>query len=183
MLEPVQALLLIDLQLGSLAAVPEAPRLLDRAGDLLTRARQAGALVLHVQNDGAPGTPDAPGEPGWDLHFTVEPGARETTFRKLQDDSFADTPLSDLLAAHDVKSVALCGLMSEMCVSATARTALARGLRVVLPHDAHTTTGIPATATTPAVSAEVVSRVAEWALGDELEQVERAAEVRFSYLR
>jgi hypothetical protein len=33
-----------------------------------------------------------------------------------------------------------------MCVAATARTALARGFRVVLPHDGHATYDIPATA-------------------------------------
>jgi nicotinamidase-related amidase len=179
-MEPVEALLIIDLQKGSIAAVPEPARLLDRAADLLAKARAADVLIVHVQNDGTPATADAPGTPDWELHFTVEPGDRELVIRKLQDDSFAGTPLTDVLAARNVQSLAICGLFSEMCVSATARTALARGLRVVLPHDAHTTTGIPATATTPAIPAETVSRVAEWALGDELEQVEHAAEVRFS---
>ncbi|GAA3547408.1 isochorismatase family protein [Kribbella ginsengisoli] len=177
-MQSVQALLIIDLQLGSLAAVPESERLLERVGELLAKARAAGVLIVHVQNDGAPGTADAPGGPGWELHFGVEPG--ESIIRKLRDDSFAGTPLAKLLAAHDVQAVAICGLMSEMCVSATARTALARGLRVVLPHDAHSTTGIPATAVTPAISAETVSRVAEWALGDELELVEHAGELSFS---
>jgi streptothricin hydrolase len=53
-----------------------------------------------------------------------------------------------------------------MCVSATARTALALGLEIALPHDAHATYDIPAA---PGISAMVpagmVSRVAEWALG------------------
>jgi streptothricin hydrolase len=34
--------------------------------------------------------------------------------------------------------------MSEMCVSATARSALQRGIAVVLAHDAHATYDIPA---------------------------------------
>jgi nicotinamidase-related amidase len=180
--EPVDALLIIDLQEGSIAAVPDSARLLDRAGELLAKARAAGALVVHVQNDGAPGTADEPGGPGWDLHFTVAPGDHEVAIRKLRDDSFAGTPLTELLATHEVQALAICGLMSEMCVSATARTALARGLRVVLPHDAHSTTGIPATPTAPAISAETVSRVAEWALGDELELVQHAAEIEFATL-
>ncbi|MEV6412578.1 isochorismatase family protein [Kribbella sp. NPDC051718] len=177
-MQPVQALLIIDVQLGSLAVVPESARLLERVGELLAKARAAGVLIVHVQNDGVQATADAPGTPGWELHFGVEAG--EPVVRKLQDDSFAGTPLAELLAAHEVQAVAVCGLMSEMCVSATARTALARGLRVVLPHDAHSTTGIPATAAAPAISAETVSRVADWALGDELEAVEHASEVSFS---
>jgi len=185
MVEPVQALLIIDLQEGGVSgdsAVPEAKRLIDRAGHLLDEARAAGALIVHVQNDGRPGTPDEPGTPGWELHLPVEPSDREVVIRKLRDDSFAGTPLADLLAEHGVRSLAICGLMSEMCVSATARTALARGFRVVLPHDAHTTTGIPATATSAAITPETVARVAEWALGDELDLVEEATEVRFSCL-
>ena len=182
MVEPVDALLIIDIQQGGVAgdtAVPEAARLLDRAGHLLDEARAANALIVHIQNDGEPGSPDEPGTPGWELHFPVKASGREVVIRKPQDDSFANTPLADLLAAHDVHSLALCGLMSEMCVSATARTALARDYRVVLPHDAHTTTGIPATATSPAIPPETVSRVAEWALGNDLEVVEHASEVVF----
>jgi nicotinamidase-related amidase len=172
----VEALLVIDMQLGSLEAVPDADRLIEAVDVLLGKARAAGALVVHVQNDGAAGLADAPGTPGWELRLPVEPG--EVVIRKLQDDAFAGTPLSELLAERDVQSLAICGLMSEMCVSATARTALARDFRVVLPHDAHATTGIPA-GVSEAIPASVVSRVAEWALGSDLEVVQHADELQF----
>lgn len=42
--------------------------------------------------------------------------------------------LTDLLTTRGVTRLVLAGLLSEMCVSATARGALARGLQVVLPH-------------------------------------------------
>lgn len=174
----VDALLVIDVQVGSLEAVPEAERLVGRVGVLLGKARAAGALVVHVQNDGAAGLADAPGTPGWELQFPVKAG--EVVVRKLQDDAFAGTPLAEVLAEWGVGAVAICGLMSEMCVSATARTALARELRVVLAQDAHATTGIPAVpGVREAVSAEVVSRVAEWALGDGLELVPTVDDVGF----
>lgn len=68
-----------------------------------------------------------------------------------------------------------------MCILATARTALDRGYRVVLPHDAHSTYDIPAMPEIgDVVPAAAVSRVAEWALGDEIEIVARAADVRFT---
>jgi nicotinamidase-related amidase len=68
--------------------------------------------------------------------------------------------------------------MSEMCVSATARTALRLGFGVVLPHDAHATYDIAAAADiSDVVPAAIVSRVAEWALGDEIDIVARAAGV------
>lgn len=78
------------------------------------------------------------------------------------------------------KAYAVCGVMSEMCVSATARTAPARGYRVVLPRDAYATYDAPpAEGIRDAVLAATVSRVAEWALGGEAEIVAPAVEVPF----
>jgi streptothricin hydrolase len=67
-----------------------------------------------------------------------------------------------------------------MCVSATARSALDRGLAVVLPHDAHSTHGIPVLpGIAPAVPAAMVARVAEWALGDQIELPATGRDVLF----
>ncbi|MFD5393626.1 isochorismatase family protein [Streptomyces sp. NPDC127097] len=184
---PVEALLLVDLQTGFVAgdeAVPDAARVLDRSRELLSRARAAGALVVHLQNDGEPGTIDEPHTPGWELHLPVAAGPRETVIRKTQDDGFAGTGLGALLDDAGVESLALCGVLSEMCVSATARTALARDFRVVLPHDAHATYDIPAApGISERVPAALSSRAAEWALGDEIEIVARTAEVTFTAAR
>jgi nicotinamidase-related amidase len=76
--------------------------------------------------------------------------------------------------------VVLCGVQSEMCVGATARSALARGLRAVLPHDAHGTYDIPAVVgLAELVPAHHLARVAEWALGDEVEIITHARDVEF----
>ncbi|WP_052230568.1 cysteine hydrolase family protein [Streptomyces sp. CT34] len=184
LIRPVQALLVVDVQSAFVSggeAVPDAARVLDRTRDLLSRARAAGALVVHLQNDGAPGTVDEPHTPGWELHLPVAPGPRETVVRKTDDDGFEDTRLDELLTGAGVRELVLCGVLSEMCVSATARTALRRGYRVVLPHDAHATYDIPAApGISEAVLAAMSSRAAEWALGDEVEIVARAADVPFA---
>lgn len=181
---PVEALLMIDIQSGHVfgtGAVPDAARLVEHAADLLDRARASGALVVHVQNDGPVGKVDEPGTPGWELHLSVEPSATEVVIRKTNDSAFAGTALADLLEERSVRSMALCGVMSEMCVSATARAALSLGFRVVLPHDAHATTDIPAA---PGISdlipAATASRVAEWALGNEIEVIPRSDDVPFA---
>ncbi|WP_460652758.1 cysteine hydrolase family protein [Kribbella endophytica] len=180
--EPVDALVIIDVQAGHVGgahAVPDAAELVETVSGLLATARGSGALVVHVQNDGDAGQVDAPGTAGWELHFPPVPG--ETVIRKEYDDAFRETSLGELLTASAVKSLVVCGLMSEMCVSATARTALDRGYRVVLPHDAHGTTGVPAVpGLGEAIPAAVVSRVAEWALGDQIEIVEHANAVTFT---
>ncbi|MEU1490688.1 cysteine hydrolase family protein [Streptomyces sp. NPDC005776] len=181
---PAQALLVVDVQKAGVTgdrAVPGAAALLERTADLLTRARRSGALVVHLQNDGAPGTGDEPHSPGWALHLPVEAGPTECVIRKTRDDGFAGTPLGALLAGAGVESVAVCGVMSEMCVQATARTALALGYRVVLPHDAHATQDIPAApGISASVPAAVVSRVAAWAISGDAEVTARASDVTFA---
>ena len=183
-IRPVQALLIVDVQSAFVSgadAVPDAARVLDRTHDLLARARAAGALVVHLQNDGGAGTVDEPGTAGWELHLPVTPGPREHVVRKTEDDGFFDTPLDALLDDAGVTELTVCGVLSEMCVAATARAALERGHRVVLPHDAHATYDIPAA---PGISDTVPhamsSRAAEWALGDEVEIVPHAAAVPFT---
>lgn len=175
------ALVVVDVQTGLVSGpggVPAAATLLPAVDDLLARARAAGALVVHLQNDGAAGSDDEPGTPGWELH--LPPRAGEPVIRKTADDGFLDTGLGRLLEERGARTLAIVGVMSEMCVSATARTALRRGFGVVLPHDAHATQNIPATpGISDAVPAAVVSRVAEWALGDRATVVPSVADVTF----
>ncbi|MEU1126608.1 isochorismatase family protein [Streptomyces sp. NPDC005899] len=181
---PAEALVVVDVQTAFVTgsgALPGAARLLDRTADLITRARQAGALVVHVQNDGPAGSGDEPHTPGWALHHPVRDGVMETVVRKTHDDGFQGTPLHDLLSTAGVRSIAVCGLMSEMCVQATARTALALGYRVALPHDGHATHDIPAEpGVSEAVPAATVSRVAAWALSGDADVTIAAADVGFT---
>lgn len=128
--------------------------------DVLERARRAGALVVHLQNDGAAGAIEEPGAPGWRLHLPVLSGPNEIVIRKTGDDGFAGTGLADLLEQRNVDAVVVCGLLSEMCVSATARAGLSHGYRVLVPHDAHATYDIPqARSIGEALPAATVSRV------------------------
>jgi len=166
MMTPVTALLLIDAQQGLLdgaAAIPDAAAVLGRLVGLLAAARSAGTLIIHLQNDGAAGSLDEPGTPGWCIHDQVAPGPGEVVLRKTRDDGFDGTALEDVLAREGVTRIAVAGLLSEMCVSATVRGALVRGLQVVLVHDAHATYNLDD------IPASIVARVAEHALGDEVE--------------
>jgi nicotinamidase-related amidase len=172
---PAQALVIVDAQTGFLKgekAVAEAAQLGTRLGDLLARARRAGALIIHLQNDGVDGAVDEPGQPGWQLY--LPPAEHEEVIRKSRDDGFAGTSLGQLLESHKVHRIVIGGLLSEMCVSATARTALSLGFQVVLPHDAHGTYDVDG------IPASVVARVAEHALGDGIELADSSAEVRFT---
>jgi nicotinamidase-related amidase len=101
--------------------------------------------------------------------------------RKPRDDGFDATPLGEVLVAAGVRSLAICGVMSEMCVRATATTALARGYRVLLPYDAHGTYDIPAVpGVSEAIPAHIASRVAAWSLGDQPETTVPTESVTFT---
>lgn len=89
--------------------------------------------------------------------------------RKTGDDGFDGTDLTEILTRNRVSRIAVAGLLSEMCVSATIRDALARKLEVVLIRDAHATYHLED------ISASIVSRVAEHALGDKIELTETAS--------
>lgn len=168
--------MLIDVQRGFVeggSAVPDATGLVARLTILLHCARRAGALVVHLQNNGSAGQPDEPGTDTWQLALGVMEDDQEVVVSKQEDDGFAGTPLGDLLAAWGVTRLVVAGLTSEMCVSATARSALARGLEVVLPRDAHGTYDLDD------IPAQVVARVAEHALGDQVELPSAADQVGF----
>jgi nicotinamidase-related amidase len=169
---PVSALLVIDAQMNLLdgpSAVPSAPKTIAHIAELLAAARKAGALVVHLQNDGQPAAPDDPDSPGWAIHPAAEPRSNEPLLRKSGDDGFEGTDLETLLRQADVRRLAAAGLLSEMCVSATIRAAFARGFEVVLVRDAHATYDLQE------IPADVVSRVAEHALGDQLELFDSSA--------
>jgi hypothetical protein len=69
--DPVECLVVVDMQAGFVTgahALPGADGLVAAVDSLLTRARAAGTLVIHLRNAGGVGAPDEPGTPTWELH-------------------------------------------------------------------------------------------------------------------
>ncbi|WP_115088841.1 isochorismatase family protein [Pandoraea pulmonicola] len=176
----VDALLVVDMQVGFVSgadAVPGHVSLLAAITTLLDKARAARVPVIFLQNDGEPGTVDHPSQPGWTLYFTAR--AEDHIVRKAQDNGFDGTSLDPVLKTHGVRSLAICGVLSEMCVAATARAALEHGYDVVIPHDAHATYDVPAGPGSEPVPAAMAARAAEWSLGDEIRICASASDVQF----
>lgn len=134
-------LILVDVQRDMLEgedAVAGAAELQETLRSLLEAARDAGAPIVHVKNDGRPGDPDEPGTPGWELVFRPLPG--EPIVRKDAPNTFESNPaLADVLRAMGVDALVVAGFQSEHCVQATAVGALERGFDVVVPAGAHAT--------------------------------------------
>lgn len=179
--KPADALLVIDVQnafVQGSEAVPGHVTLLSMVEVLLDSARPAWAPVIFLQNDGPAGALDEPFQAGWKLYFPPQSG--EVVIRKTNDDGFDDTDLDAILTALGVHDLAICGMLSEMCVAATARAALRHGYGVLLPHDAHATYDVPAGPGSQGVPAAMAARAAEWSLGDEVRICASARDVRFA---
>jgi nicotinamidase-related amidase len=173
------AVLVVDAQRALVEgehAVADADGLLDRIGALLDRARDSDIPVLHLQDNGLEDKLITRGTPGWELALAI--ADNEPVIAKDRDDGFDGTELAELLEDRGITRLVVVGIQSEMCVAATARGALSRGLQVVLPRDGHTTYDVPADdAGGRAVPAAQVARVAEWSLGDSIEVPSSVADV------
>lgn len=162
-------MIVVDIQnafVSGAEAVPASKQLLASIRILIANARSAHVPVIFLQNDGEVGALDEPYQVGWELFFPPQP--HEVTIQKSEDSGFKGTSLQQILDDHQVKSIAICGVLSEMCVAATARTALELGFDVLLPHDAHATYDVPAGPGSAGVPAAMAARAAEWSLGDEI---------------
>ncbi|MEV6967655.1 isochorismatase family protein [Hamadaea sp. NPDC051192] len=137
---------------------------LDKAADLLARARAAGATVLHVQHDGGTGSPyDLQQEIG-QIHSRVVPIAGEQVVTKTAPNAFVGTNLGDLVDAAGHRDVVIAGFMTHMCVTFTAEGAFLRGNAPTVVADACATRPLPSAAG-PTTAAEQ-HRVALATIGD-----------------
>jgi nicotinamidase-related amidase len=135
------ALLIIDVQHALCSGEYEAfesRRVIERINVVSRKTREAGGMVVVIQHE-SPGGPLAYGTKGWSLAAELDVQPTDICVRKQATDSFHNTDLHDILQAHGVKQLAICGLQSEFCVDTTTRRALALGYPVTLVSDAHST--------------------------------------------
>lgn len=107
---------------------------------LLAAARSAGLTVAHSRShrygaavrDDLPGTDDF----GYELHPDLRAQPGEIVVDKWTFGAFASTPLEDELRARGVERILLCGVLTNVCVFATASQAVDRFFRVCLVEDA-----------------------------------------------
>jgi len=135
------ALLVMDAQRSLLEgpdALPSAELMITRLRHAIDAARQRLELIVFVQNDGPPDSPDEPGTLGWELFFTPEDG--DWTVRKTDFDVFASNPaLAAELAAMGIVRLVVCGMQSEFCVLESSLGALDAGFDVQVPSALHST--------------------------------------------
>ncbi|MEW2353644.1 cysteine hydrolase family protein [Spirillospora sp. NPDC029432] len=162
-------LVLIDYQntyRSGVMALPDAERALEAGGRLLERARAAGTRVVHVVNDGGPGSPyDVRAESGA-ISPQVAPRDGEPVVVKTFPDSFHRTELQQVLTDMDAgPDLVLAGFMTHMCVASTAQGAFNLGYRPTVVADACATRPLPGPGGTP-LPAETLHEAALTQIGD-----------------
>ena len=117
---------------------PDANPLLRAIGDRILKARDAGELVIHVQNDGPEDEEDAPGLPMWELVFS--PTAQELVVRKTTMNVFESNPeLAAELRSRGIDQLEMIGVQSELCLRSSALGALENGFKISVPEGLHST--------------------------------------------
>lgn len=79
------------------------------------------------------------GDPSWQIDPALEPRPEEIIVNKLSAGTFATTDLAEQLRSRGVDRVVITGVVTDVCVSTTAREAADRDFRVVVVSDACTT--------------------------------------------
>jgi nicotinamidase-related amidase len=139
------ALLLIDIQNdffpGGKMELEGPVEAAKKANELLQCFRDHNMPTVHIQHVSR--KPDAtffiPGERGTDINDLTAHYEGEPLVQKHYPNSFRETNLLDLLRGWEIERVIITGMMTHMCVDATARAAADLGFKVVVAEDACTT--------------------------------------------
>jgi nicotinamidase-related amidase len=176
-----RALLIIDIQNdyfpGGAFPLVEPEGAVASARRLLDSFRTAGEPVVHLRH--VWDAPDAefmrPGTPGVEIHSEVAPSSGEPVIEKDAPNGFLRTPLEQTLRERGVERLVIAGMMTSMCVDATARAASDLGFDVTVAADACAAPDlefggvlVPAAAVNAAFLAALADSYGEVASTDEL---------------
>jgi nicotinamidase-related amidase len=100
--------------------------------------RESGNHHVHIQHVSL--EPDATffvsGDRGTDIHDSVAHFEGEPIVYKHEPNAFLNTNLLELLKSWEIERVVITGMMTHMCVDATARAASDLGFQVIIAEDA-----------------------------------------------
>ncbi len=136
------ALLIIDIQKdyfpGGKMELVDPLEAAKKAYMLLQCFREHSGYHVHIQHIAL--KPDATffvkGTDGTDIHDSVAHFEGEPIVYKHYPNSFRETGLLEMLKAWGIERVVICGMMTHMCVDATARAAADFGFQVMIAEDA-----------------------------------------------
>lgn len=137
---------MIDLQneyLDGPIALRGAEPAVANAAALRHAARDAATPVFHIAHKGRPGGMFDRDAARGAIVAPLTPATGEAVVEKALPNAFAGTDLAARVDATGRKEPILCGFMTHMCVSSTARAALDLGYRVTVDATACATRDLP----------------------------------------
>ena len=174
------ALIVIDAQMeyaaGGALELAGLQLALDNITALLLTGRKGGAEIVHIAHEGSAGRAFDPAKGGRVIE-QVAPTNGEPVLTKGLPNAFAHTGLQNLLAEIGRPHLILCGFMTHMCVSSTARAALDLGYETTVVSDATATRSLPAPDGGEALSAAELHRASLAALSDRFSAINTTAQV------
>ena len=114
-----------------------------RAAEVLARARAAGARIVHVAHEGAPGEMFDRTAPRGGFVADLAPLPGEAVVEKTAPSAFTRTNLAQVLDAGGRRPLVVMGAMTHMCVSSTLRVAAELGHQSCVVADACATRDLP----------------------------------------
>ena len=173
-------LIVIDAQMeytseGALA-LPHLQPAVDNITALLLTARKQDTRIVHIAHEGSAGRAFDPVKRGRFIE-QVAPVENEAVLTKGLPNAFAHTGLQNHLAEIGRPHLIICGFMTHMCVSSTARAALDLGYETTVVSDATATRSLPAVDGGEPIAAVDVHRVALAALADRFSAVNTTSQV------
>ncbi len=173
-------LIVVDAQMeyaaeGALALPGLAP-VLNNIEALLLKGRKDGAEIVHIAHEGSEGRAFDPARGGRIIE-QVSPLDGETVISKGLPNAFAHTELQNHLATIGRPHLVICGFMTHMCVSSTARAALDLGYETTVVSDASATRTLPAADGGEPVDAQTLHRAALAALSDRFSAINTTTQV------
>jgi nicotinamidase-related amidase len=136
------ALLIIDIQKeyfpGGRRELVRPMEAAEKAYMLLQCFREHGGHHVHIQHvaTAAGATAFVSGDRRTDIHDAVAHFEGEPIVQKHYPNSFRETGLLDMLRGWGIERLVICGMMTHMCVEATARAAVDLGFQVIIAEDA-----------------------------------------------
>jgi nicotinamidase-related amidase len=138
----LRALVIIDIQKdyfrGGRMELVGAEAASSQARKLLSAFRERREPVFHIQHlfESHDAPFFTPGSEGAEIYPDVTPADDEPLIVKHHPNAFLDTPLADELHQAGVDDVVICGMMTSMCVDASARAAADLGFHTSIAADA-----------------------------------------------
>jgi nicotinamidase-related amidase len=176
------ALVLVDFQNEFVSGglkLPAAGAAIAHAAELARWARQAGILVVLVENViDRPGAPlFAAGAKNTEIVPQLRPQLSDLVLQKNMAGAFSHTDFDEQLRARGIDTLIVGGFMTHLAVLVTVIDASVRGYRVLVAADSTATRALPGSAGEPAVDAPTLHRAALATMSDRFADVLRGNQI------